>query len=574
MESNKPCPKCREQGHDSKGDHLFLMSSGDRYCCTKKEYHDDGEVYYEDLDGGSGDASPEPATTFSALLANNEPPVANATSTSSTLEFVGTPATSTESSSTTIGNGPTEDEVQHTIRGITPSTFRKYGTRAVTKNGTVVELVDDVYEAGSGKVADKVRKLPKDIFNRNQVKSLKGVPVQLYGQWIFPRAKRLLITEGELDAQSAYQMLEKYKVACVSLPSGANVKALVDNKEYLKGFKEIVICVDQDKDGDKVSKEIAKFIPRAKFMKMSEKDANAMLVSGKVTEFISAFFDAEIYKPATVVRVKDILKKVMEKPKIGTPWPWQSLTDATYGRRPGEGMYVGAGVKIGKSEWINELIAYDVQAGRKIGVLKYEEVPHLTVKRVAGKIDGICYHKPGVIYNDADLERRALAMHDELYMYPAFGPATWADTSEYIRYAAMCGCETIIIDPLTKLTNSLDSSSTEEQLRKLSDEIACMAQDLGFFYIITCHLKAPANGPPHERGGHVHSNQFRGSRAMMENCFYMLGIERNKDPDLSDDERNTSTFVLLEDRNFGNATKFIVKYNPADQSYREPPLVF
>ncbi len=57
---------------------------------------------------------------------------------------------------------------------------------------------------------------------------------------------------------------------------------------------------------------------------------------------------------------------------------------------------------------------------------------------------------------------------------------------------------------------------------------------------------------------------------MMENTYYMLGIERDRDPDHDEDQQNTSTFVLLEDRNFGNSAKFEVFYDKTNQSYREP----
>ena len=33
---------------------------------------------------------------------------------------------------------------------------------------------------------------------------------------------------------------------------------------------------------------------------------------------------------------------------------------------------------------------------------------------------------------------------------------------------------------------------------------------------------------------------------------YILGLERNKDPDLPENERNTSKMVLLKDRDYGN----------------------
>jgi twinkle protein len=384
----------------------------------------------------------------------------------------------------------------------------------------------------------------------------------------------VLITEGEVDAMSAYDMLRKYKVACISLPQGANVKALADNLKYLGNFKEVYACMDQDEPGKKVEKEIASLVPHCKFMCISEKDPNDMLVKGKEVEFVSAFWDAKVWKPESIVRVSDVLKDVLKKPVYGVPWPWPTLTKATYGRNPGQGMYVGAGVKIGKSEFINELIAFDVKDKRSIAVLKYEEPPVMTVKRVSGKLDGIAYHRPGVTYLDAQLEATAQSMDPYLYMYPAFGRATWESTREYIRYCAVMGCTTIIIDPITKLTNHLNSSDTETELRLISDELACMAMDLGFFYIVTCHLKAPINGQPHERGGKVQSAQFRGSRAMMENCFYLLGIERNKDPSLPEDERNTSTFVLLEDRNFGNTVQFPVVYNPLTQAYSEPTSIF
>jgi twinkle protein len=458
-------------------------------------------------------------------------------------------------------------------RSIQPHVFQKYNmTCTRLPDGSLETLRYDLKEVSTNLVvAQKIRKLPKDFYTSQKT---KGKKLQLFGQDIFTRAKRLLITEGELDALSAYQMLEKYRVACVSLPLGANVKTLMDNLEYLKGFKEIFVSVDQDDAGKTVARDIANLIPQARFLKLSEKDANDMLTSGKQAEFVSAFFDANVYKPEFIVRVSDVLTKVLERPTMGIKWPWPTLTKMTYGRNPGQGMYVGAGVKQGKSEFINELVAFDVKAGRKIAVLKYEEPPVATVKRVAGKIDGMFYHKPGVVYNDADLLRTVNSLEPYLYMYPAFGKATWESTKEFIRYVALSGCSTVVLDPITKLTNHLNSSETETELRKLSDELACMAQDMGFYYIVTCHLKAPTSGVPHERGGKVQSYQFRGSRSMMENCFYLLGIERNKDPDLTPDEINTSTFVLLEDRNFGSTGKFQVFYDVTTQAYLEPTLSF
>jgi twinkle protein len=70
------------------------------------------------------------------------------------------------------------------------------------------------------------------------------------------------------------------------------------------------------------------------------------------------------------------------------------------------------------------------------------------------------------------------------------------------------------------------------------------------------------------------SYQFTGSRAMMRSTYYMWGIERNKDPDLSEKERNTSKIVLLEDRKYGRSGYFSVYYNPVTGDYLEPPEGF
>ena len=51
---------------------------------------------------------------------------------------------------------------------------------------------------------------------------------------------------------------------------------------------------------------------------------------------------------------------------------------------------------------------------------------------------------------------------------------------------------------------------------------------------------------------------------------YMLGIERNLDPELPPAERNLSTMVLLKDREYGNVGQFYVRYYPETDRYVEP----
>ena len=60
----------------------------------------------------------------------------------------------------------------------------------------------------------------------------------------------IIITEGEFDAMAAYEMYG-LKYDCVSITKGANGAAncIKDHLQFLKSYKEIIICFDNDEVG-------------------------------------------------------------------------------------------------------------------------------------------------------------------------------------------------------------------------------------------------------------------------------------------------------------------------------------
>lgn len=540
---NRPCPVCREAGGDSTGDHMYHITVAKdkvKFRCRKCFI----VRSLDELEGREEEDEEEDVTVTPRLAKRS-------------MEWI--------------------EKLPHTNdRGITEAVRKRYGVRTSVSEAT--GMIESHYypRTDGGKIVNyKWREVESKRFG----KVLKGTgDNDLWGMHTVkgtPRA--VLITEGEEDAMSAHQMLDgkKHGLVCLSLPDGAHsMHAIRRNLEWLSKVDEVFYCPDQDEEGLKSIQRFAELLPNAKIvLDLGEKDANDMLQTGKKAHFIDSVMRAKKYAPPFLVQVKDVIGDAIKLPEYGRSWPWPTLQKCTYGMRDGEGMYLGAGVKIGKSEFINELIKHRIMAkdGDIPAVIKFEEQPAMTVRKLAGKIDGVWYHRPDVPFDPEDLKRTAEGLDGKLFLYRAFGAAEWDTIKYYIRYCVGEGSKTVIIDPITRLTNHMDASGTETALRRLSDEISCMAQDLGFFYIVTCHLKAPTMGPPHERGGAVQSNQFRGSRAMMEACYYMLGIERNKDPELDPDERNTSTFVLLEDRAFGNSKKFKVRYNVENGDYLELP---
>lgn len=155
---------------------------------------------------------------------------------------------------------------------------------------------------------------------------------ELFGQSVFKKslAKSILITEGELDALSAYQMLlplakDYPPTPCVSSTVGSGgYKQFKHQYEYLNRFDRIILCVDQDKAGQASIPNIISVLPKGKVlvMEFSKKDANKMLTENLEKEFINAFFKAKPYNPNGIrgsSGLYDEIIKDIQTPKLPFP---------------------------------------------------------------------------------------------------------------------------------------------------------------------------------------------------------------------------------------------------------------
>lgn len=396
-------------------------------------------------------------------------------------------------------------------------------------------------------------------------------------------AKRLLITEGELDAVSLFQILkeqqlgtqwEKYDPAVISLAHGAG-SAARDLAKFLpeirKTFKEIVLVFDQDEPGKQAVEEVLKIIPDALVASLPMKDVNECLMNG-ISKAVQAAvqFNAAKPKNTRLVSGNDLHEKGKEPPKYGVSWPWQHITKATRGIRTGETIYIGAGQKQGKSEIVNTLAAHFIKEhGWKVFLAKPEEANAKTYKMVAGKLEGKFFHDPEKEFDMDAYERAGGILKDHLYMLNLYQNIVWEVLKEDIRAAASAGCKAIIIDPITNLTNGMESAAANVKLQEIAQELSTLALDLDVVIFIFCHLRNPESGTPHERGGEVLSSQFAGSRAMARSCNLMLGLEGNRDPNLPAEQRNLRTLVLLEDREFGESGRYGLYWDSANGLFNE-----
>ena len=377
-------------------------------------------------------------------------------------------------------------------------------------------------------------------------------------------SKRLYITEGELDAVALYAIIKRHQdpkyaefiPAVVSLPNGAGAAAADIGKvlgKIKRNFKEVALVFDMDDAGKLAADAVVKIAPNFMVAELPCKDANECILEGKTkAAFRAVLFKSTKPKNTRLIWGEDIHDEAKEQAEFGVDWPWPQVTELTRGIRTGETIYLGAAQKLGKSEVVNTLAAWLVKEyGWKVMLAKPEESNKKTYKLMAGKIMSKVFHDPKVEFDYAAYEQAGAILAGKLCMVNLYQHLGWDTLQEDITQAAMDGCKAIFVDPITNLTNGLNSADANTKLQEIAQELAAMAKDLDVVIFIFCHLRNPDGGLSHDRGGAVLTSQFAGSRAMGRSCNYMFGLEGNKDPDLPKEERDIRKLVLLDDREFG-----------------------
>lgn len=526
--SNRPCPKCRELGRDKSGDHLWLMKDGTTWCCNRP-YH---PIYYEGKET-------EEIHTVSKLQ-------------------------NIEALRSHDNKG----------RNVRKETLEKYGT--VMEFSEVDRSHSSTYyplQSNGTLVGYKQRKIPKGFLNVSEG-SLKGVPLDLFGQSLFQSGgKKLLITGGEEDALAAYEMLkDKYPAfepAVVSLPTGESSYNFTHWGPFLDNFEEILICTDMDEAGRKASSEMAKAIgERARIVTLEEKDVSELKVKDKDASFINSFFRAKEYKPSSVVGMEDIVEGVIKPVPFGLSYPWQSLTSMAYGiKKEGEIISLAAAPGGGKSTFIRSIQKHLIfEHKEKIAIFDIEESAEAAGKLLVGAIMNKPIHLPDCSYSIQDARQAAESVYGKAEFFDGF--PEWPEVKSNIRYFSSKGIRFMFIDPLSALVAHLNPSDGNTLLGSIMKDIMKMRRELGLTFFISNHLNNPSTGKAHENGGKIGGGQFAGSRAQYKYSTMLLGLER--DQQAEGEEKDQVTLRIIKDR-LGGATGTIpLIYNKETGSLEEP----
>lgn len=509
------CPKCREEGRDSTGNHLSLFNDGLAGWCTRGGH---GLVR---LDGGEEVSWTKQESKGIDIALVERLPIRALTD-----------------------------------RKISVETCKKYGVR-VSVDETTGEVDAHYYpyhDPEGNVVGYKKRALPKSF---STVGKIRG----FFGQNLCKGGKFVLLHEGEIDSMAASEMLREVgkNYNCISLPNGANEEGVVDKVtlkelEWLAQFEGVAICFDMDGPGQATAKALAEAIAsmtKVKIVSLPHKDAWEMLNRGLAREFYRALFDAKAYYPESVIEGRELKAEDFRKnKKPGIELPYPKLQKMTWGIRKGEITLVVSGPGLGKSTFVRE-ICYDLSLkGFKIANIALETPLFDIVNTYVAMDNNIPAYR--LMFNQSVLsEEQYNQSFEKLYHTSNMNFFEWWGSIESDRllrklayFVKGLGVDFIMLDHISIAIAGEEDERLE--IDRLFEKLTKLVVETGVGVLAVMHLrKVP--GKNFNRGGEVELEDIRGSAGPSQMSWNVWALERDQQGD-NKDVLNTR---ILKNRSIG-----------------------
>jgi twinkle protein len=369
----------------------------------------------------------------------------------------------------------------------------------------------------------------------------------LFGKQAFPQGSftDIVITEGEIDAASAYQIVGGTKLAAVSVQSSSSaVKDVQADFSYVDSAQRIYLAFDSDKPGQDAAKAVAKLFPFEKIFWVDmalHKDANEYLEAGHEKEFRQAVGAAKKYTPDGVISSYDqVLQALKEKKEPAVvSFPFKQLEDKLEGLRLGAS-YLFSGLEgIGKTEILRKLEHHVLKhTDHNIGLIHLEESKTDAINNLLTYEVGQPLRKKSVevpvdekVKHYANLTQR----DNRVFIYSHFGSDNPDDFLGLVRYlVAVCGCKFIFFDHINFIVSRMSTDVDERRmLDYISTRLEKLVEELDFCLCFVCHEND--NG------------DTRGSRNISQTAHVRVRLSRKLE-DASEVERSKLFLSVAKNR--------------------------
>lgn len=441
------------------------------------------------------------------------------------------------------------DGVYQSLRArcITEETCRKYGYWIGKVNGQLHHIANYLDEDGT-LVAQKLRDKDKQFSARGKLK-----PDLMFGKHLWNGGKKIVVTEGEIDALSVAQV-QGCKYPVVSIPMGAKSakKTIAANFEYLCQFDEIILMFDQDEPGRAAAVECAEVLPlgKVKIAVLPHKDANECLQQGDVRAIMDAMWNAAPYIPDGVVAAADMKQRVRDfmvnnKADGLSFMGIEAIDKFTMGARAGEVIMVTSGSGMGKSTFCRQMFHHwgrgksPLAEAVAVGLCALEEAVEETVIDFMGLDNNVRLRQDKDLRDEwlssnmFDLAYDRLFDSGMFYLYDAFAEGNIDKLLAKMTYmAAGLDCKAILLDHISIVASALEGESDERKaLDQMMTKLKAFAKKHNVVMVVICHLKNPEKGKAHEEGRPVSISDLRGSGALRQLSDTIIALERDQQGD-------------------------------------------
>ncbi len=371
---------------------------------------------------------------------------------------------------------------------------------------------------------------------------------------MFPSTgKRIVITEGELDAASCYEAMSGWPM--VSLPHGA-ASAKKDCQKQIplfQGYEEIVLFFDGDDSGRKATEEAASVLPPGK-VKIARlegyKDPSEALQANDSDAIRKAIWEAKPYRPDGIIDGKTLFEIVTTpQAPYDHEYPFEGLNKKLHGIRYGELVTFTAGSGSGKTSIMRHIATDLLQKGESVGILELEA----SNRRTALGLMSTAVGKNLQLDEHGEEELRtafecSLATWN-LFCFDGFGsydPDLIYNRIEYM--ATGLDCKVVFLDHLSILLSGLEGDE-RRMIDTTMTRLRSLVERTGIALFLVSHLRRSGNDrTSHEEGGRVSLSSLRGSHSIAQISDSVIALERNQQ---ASTPGNPTTVRVLKNRYSG-----------------------
>ena len=332
-------------------------------------------------------------------------------------------------------------------------------------------------------------------------------------------------------------------------------RSYLDQREWIKGFDEVVLLFDMDEAGQAAVEAAAKILPtgKVKVGSLPEKDPSATLIEHGAKAIHDAVWNARTWSPAGVImgeKIWDEFKKRQDVESLPYPDCLDGLNGKLKGIRHGEITLFTSGTGSGKSTVIKEIILDLLsKTDDKVGLISLEESVGDTAEKFIAM--QLCSQSVELssLPDQAVREGFDKVFKDErLVLLDHQGSVGDSSLIDKIEYMAQLGCRYMVLDHITiAVSEGSEGLSGNEAIDKVMSDLLKITKRYNIWLGLISHLRKSLGGKSFEEGNLASIDDIKGSGSIKQISFDIIAFARNLVAE-DEGERNTIKFRVLKSR--------------------------